>query len=83
MKKLAFAVLMLMMLFLAGYGADPGDITDRSEKVDYHSDTSAEDCFLCGGGIENIVPSHWGQNNVALISLNTFEIKPIEINRYE
>ena len=30
-----------------------------------------------------MMPSYWGQNNVALISLNTFEIKPIEINRYD
>ena len=41
------------------------------------------DCYLCGGGIENLIPSYWGQNNIALISLNTFDIKPIEINRYD
>jgi len=86
MKKSAFAVLVSLLFVLSGCGTDPGAITDNhtiSEKVTYHSDTSAEDCFLCGGGIENIVPSYWGQNNVALISLNTFEIKPIEINRYD
>ena len=48
----------------------------------YSSDTSAEDCYLCGGGIENLIPDYWGQNNIALLSLNTFEIKPLEINRY-
>ncbi len=86
MKKSAFAFLVSLLLVLPGCGTDPSTITDNrtiSEKVAYHSDTSAEDCFLCGGGIENIVPSYWGQNNVALISLNTFEIKPIEINRYD
>nr|WP_325223418.1 hypothetical protein [uncultured Oscillibacter sp.] len=30
-----------------------------------------------------MIPSYWGQNNIALISLNTFDIKPIEINRYD
>lgn len=53
------------------------------ENTVYHSDTSAGDCMLCGGGMENLLPSQWGQNNIALISLNTFEIKPIEINRYD
>lgn len=59
----------------------PGSTWDR-ETV-YSSDTSAEDCYLCSGTIENLVPSYWGQNNVALISLNTFEIVPLEINRYD
>jgi len=39
--------------------------------------------FLCSGGIEAIVPDYWGQDNIALISLNTLEIRPIEINRYD
>ena len=54
-----------------------------SENTVYRSNTSAGDCMLCGGGIENLMPSQWGQNNIALISLNTFEIKPVEINRYD
>ncbi len=86
MKKSAFALLVSLLFILPGCGTGPSTVTDNhtiSEKVAYRSDTSAEDCFLCGGGIENIVPSYWGQNNVALISLNTFEIKPIEINRYD
>jgi len=33
--------------------------------------------------METLIPSYYGQNNVALISLNTCEIKPIEINRYD
>ena len=39
---------------------------------------SAEDCFLC-----NRTGEPWGQNNVGLISLNTFEMMPIEIDRYD
>ena len=33
--------------------------------------------------LENLIPLYWGQNNIALISLHTFEIKPLEINRYD
>lgn len=39
---------------------------------------SKEDCFLCTGIIK-----YDGQNNVGIINLNTFDVIPIEINRYE
>ena len=79
--------LLLIMLMLAG--CKVGQSTDSysatvSVKTPHSSDTSTEDCYLCGSGIENLIPSYyWGQNNIALISLNTFEIKPLEINRYD
>ena len=63
-------------------GVDSGNISS-SEKTAYRSDTSPEDCMLCGGGIQDQIPSQWGQNNIALISLNSFDVKPIEINRYD
>ncbi|MBP3520776.1 MAG: hypothetical protein J6J87_05460 [Oscillospiraceae bacterium] len=34
-----------------------------------------EECFLCAGT--------WERNNVGIISLNTFEIAEVEINRYD
>lgn len=84
MKRFTLALLVLLMPVVPGCGQNPAtDSGVASEKMVYHSDTSAEDCYLCGGGIEDLIPEYWGQNNVALISLNTFEIKPIEINRYD
>ena len=46
---------------------------------DEHIESSVlpEECFICSPSIPN-----WGQNNVGIISLNTFEVLPIEINRY-
>ena len=86
MRRFILTLLLLLTLMLAGckmeQSADSnGDAT--SVKTLYSSDTSTEDCYLCGGGIENLIPSYWGQNNIALFSLNTFEIKPLEINRYD
>jgi len=63
MRGLALALLVSLLIVLLGCGA---------EGIQSH--LSAEDCYLCGGGIEKIVPDYWGQNNIALISLNTFEI---------
>lgn len=66
----------------APQGAGPSDIS-FSENTIYRSGTSAEDCRLCGSGTDNETPFPWGQNNIALISLNTFEIIPVGINRYD
>ena len=86
MKKFLIVLMFSLAFSLTGCGLGQDNYAMEnvdSSKTVYHSDTSAEDCYLCGGGMENLIPSYWGQNNVALISLNTFEIKPIEINRYD
>ena len=82
MKRFSIILLFGLILILVGCGADQDSTT--SAEAPYTSDTSAENCYLCGGGIEDLLPSfYWGQDNLALISLNTFEIRPIEINRYD
>lgn len=81
MKRFTLALLILLLSVPAGCGT--GQSTPWDRKAEYASDTSTEDCYLCGGIIENLIPEYWGQNNIALISLNTFEIKPIGINRYD
>lgn len=94
MRRSTFTLLLLLILFLAGcemeqntgsgavQSAGPGN-TSFSEDTIYRSGTSAEDCMLCGCGIEDQTPSPWGQNNIALISLNTFALQPVKINRYD
>ncbi len=70
MKKEIFTVLLALCL-LAGCGT--GGEREPVECV------STADCVLCkGAGMWA-----WGQNNVGLISLNTFDMVPIEINRYD
>lgn len=81
MKRFFLLLLVLLLLGLPGCGKEQ-DNPGTTETI-YHSDTSSQDCYLCGDGITNLVPFYWGQNNIALISLNTFDIKPIEINRYD
>lgn len=81
MKQFSLILLLLVMLLLLGCGAEQSDTA--SAEAPYISDTLSEDYYLCGGGVENLIPFYWGQNNLALISLNTFDIVPIEINRYD
>ena len=81
MKKASWTLALLLLLTLSGCGWMQN--TAGGEDVLYHSDTAKEDCYLCGGKIETLEPFYWGQENIALISLNTFEVIPIEINRYD
>ena len=81
MKKFLLILTLLLMLALLGCGQEQN--AADGEGAPYHSDTEKEDCYVCGGGIEDMAPFVWGQDNIALISLNTFEIIPLEINRYD
>ncbi len=55
----------------------------ETEKPQYHSDTTPDDCKLCGKGSGTILPAYRGQNNIGIISLNTFTISYVEINPYD
>lgn len=68
----------VLALCLSGCGAEPGSSSGAEALVPVSS-VFAGDCFLCGGG----GLSCWGQNNVGIIDLHTFEVMPIEINRYD
>lgn len=72
----------LILLLLLSTGCGSGRSAAQTAERPFTSETSAEDCCLCGNGLERLEPFFRGQNNAALISLNTFEIQPIEINRY-
>ena len=49
----------------------------------YHSDTLPEDCFFCGNGEKTFPSLYQGQKNLGIINLNTLELSPIIINRYD
>ncbi len=44
------------------------------EHVDFISAIDRADCYLCG--------THWSEDNVAILDLNTFQMHRLEINRY-
>jgi len=48
----------------------------------YTSSTSKEDCWLCGNGSNGRLQCYWGEDNVAVIDLNTFDFVKFDINRY-
>lgn len=52
------------------------------EHIDFISTITQDDCFLCGNGSKFPVSSYWGEDNIAIVNLNTFEMLRLEINRY-
>lgn len=61
----------------------PIPVMEYEESPQYRSDTTVEDCLLCNGGQGTLLPLYWNQENVGLISLNTFKVSRVEINRYD
>lgn len=62
---------LLALCLLAGCrGAPPEEVPEEPVVC-----VPPEECFLCTGT--------WERNNVGIISLNTFEIAEVEINRYD
>ena len=54
-----------------------------AEEGRYASRISKEDCFLCSDHGGTAYAEYWGQDNVGVVHLNTFEILPIRINQYD
>ena len=74
-----FATLFLVVCLT---GCASSDDPTQSDGKGMANVTSA-DCPLCRDIEENSYQSLWGQDNIALVSLNSFDIKPIEINQFD
>lgn len=58
------------------------DITRNSSACSY-SNISQEECLLCGDGKGTLLPLYQGQKNLGIINLNTFDLAPITVNKYD
>lgn len=72
-----FAVLFLIVSLV---GCATSDDTSDGEVAGRATST---DCPLCGGNGENSFPSLWGQDNIALVSLSSFDVQLIGINQFD
>lgn len=89
MKKIILSALAgALYMFLAIFGMAAFSVSQEPEPteythIDYVSELPQEDCFLCGDGSDPITSLYWGEDNVGIINLNTFELMRLEINRYD
>lgn len=51
--------------------------------IDYVSTITLEECYVCGDNGDTPAPAYWGEDNVGIVNLNTFELLYLPINRYD
>ena len=77
------AIIMLIALILiANISAANKQENKEYEHIDYVSAITQDKCFVCGNSTKDPVSLHWGEDNVGIVNLNTFEMMRLEINRY-
>lgn len=84
MRKLVGLILVFLLLLTAcSNGEQPSISKKEYEHIPYVSDLSQEECLVCGENPNHPISSYWGEDNVGILNLNTFEVLYIEINRYD
>lgn len=83
LKKInAMILFMALVLFLPQYKVDDSKKTNDLLSTDHVIETAIDNCYLCGSKSDELKSMNWGDNKIAVISVNTFEIMPIEIPSY-
>ena len=81
LSALAGALAMLVAIIIAArISTAQKQIPKEYEHIDYVSNITQKECFVCG---TNNGYSYWGEDNVGIVNLNTFELLYLEINRYD
>lgn len=81
---LAASAICMLSALPACSGQSGDSFSERNyEHIDYVSSIEKEDCYLCGGRTDHEASAYWGQDNVGLVDVNTFDAVQIEINRYD
>lgn len=71
---------LIVITIVARISAAQEQTPKEYEHIDYVSNITQEECFVCG---TNNGYSYWGEDNVGIVNLNTFELLYLEINRYD
>lgn len=81
---LAGALAMLIVItIMATIHANKERSLKDYEHIDYISRITSEECYVCGKTGNNAASAYWGEDNVGIVALNTFELVRLEINRYD
>lgn len=90
MKKMFFTLLCAVLILTGcannvAVNSDDKATYDPEEKEEiiYTSKITKEECSLCSKAGQTLLPAYAGQNNVGIICINTFDMSPVTINRYD
>ena len=79
----AFAMLIsLIVIANVSVAKEQAQEKKEYEHIDFVSTITQEECFVCGDQSDPLTAAHWGEDNVGILDLNTFEMLRLEINRY-
>lgn len=84
LSAIAGALAMLVAIIIAAnISAARKQEPKEYEHIDYVSTITEVECYVCGSGGDYTVSAYWGEDNVGIVNLNTFEMMRLEINRYD
>lgn len=83
-----FTITVLLLAFIIKYNTYIHTRQDENnnkeyKKNEYSSSVVKNECYLCGDNKNSTLLSHWGEHNIGMINLNTFEYFIFELNRYD
>ena len=82
-SALAGALAMLVVVIIvATIHANKDQTPTDYEHIDYVSSITEAECYVCSDSGGYTVSTYWGEDNVGIINLNSFEMMRLEINRY-
>lgn len=78
----ALTMLIIITIVVVIHG-DEEQASEEYEHIDYVSAITQEECYVCGDTKDFSGFLYWGEDNVGIVNLNTFELLRLEINRYD
>lgn len=84
LSAIAGALAMLVAIIITGNVSTAREqVPEDYEHIDYISTITQEECYVCGDTKDFSGSLYWGEDNVGIVNLNTFELLRLEINRYD
>ena len=78
----ALAMLVAIMVAAAVH-ANKEQTPEKYAHIDYTSAISQDACYVCGDVKTFAGSFYWGEDNVGIVNLNTFELLRLELKRYD
>ena len=82
-SAIAGALAMLIAIMVAAaIHANKEQTPEKYEHISYISAITQDECYICGDVKTFAGSFYWGQDNLGIVNLNTFELLRLEIKRY-
>ena len=84
LSAIAGALAMLILIIVAfNVSTAKERVPENYEHIDYISTITQEECYVCSDTKDFSGFLYWGEDNVGIVILNSFELLRLEINRYD